>query len=392
MSSTAQAETTWWLPEDVAHVEWWLTGRMQSRLWHLTEPATVADWVFADPVPAPREPAPADIAPAWQKQMNATQLMSWALVGFVIRMAVPEALSTAGEHWHVARFDLGEGPLLRLVVGPLELLCLPEDGGEVRLRLAKLPLEIAAGAGMLDVENDWPEQGIELTDDPTVTFEEDKILLTCPDLSTALGLLLQRPVMAGLRMLGAGLSTKGYSFQRKYRRDYATKAWLAGEIWCAVWAAVQAGSPATHQGFDDPYTPDTVPSRAPEQRSYDGRAYLAGVREHDRLCQVLIGHLARSGLTAGAGLHGVPVDLAWLDGQDRQFIAEVKSTTVGNESEQLRFGLGQVLEYRHRLAMLDVPVTAVLLVSQYRDHAWWGTCDDSDVVLLAEDDLPNWLT
>ncbi|MET8196875.1 hypothetical protein ABZU22_23955 [Micromonospora sp. NPDC005222] len=97
-------------------------------------------------------------------------------------------------------------------------------------------------------------------------------------------------------------------------------------------------------------------------------------------------------MTAGAGLHGVPVDLAWRDGQDRQFIAEVKSTTIGNEIEQLRFGLGQVLEYRHRLAMLDVPVTAVLLVSHYGDHAWWGTCADSDVVLLAEDDLPNWLT
>ncbi|MGC4888082.1 hypothetical protein [Micromonospora sp. DT227] len=390
MTTSAQADTTWWLPEDVAHVEWWLTGRGRSRLWQLTSPATLAEWVFADPVPAEPEPAPASVDPGLPS-LNATQMLSWALVGFVIRMAVPEALSTAGQHWHVARFDLGDGPILRLVVGPLELLSLPEDGGEVWLRLAKLPLELATDAGMLDMDTDWPERGIELRDDPTVTFEEDKVLLTCPDLSAAIGLLLQRPIVASLRMLAAGLSSKGYPFPRKYRRDHATKAWLAGEVWCAVWTAVQAGLPATRQGFDEPYSAPALPARVPKQRSYDGDAYLAGVQEHDRLCKILIGHLRRLGLTAGTRLHGVPVDLAWLDDQGRQFIAEVKSVTTGNATDQLRLGLGQVLEYRHRLALLDVPVTAVLLVSQYGDPAWWGTCDDSDVVLLAEDDLPIWL-
>ncbi|MFI7080329.1 hypothetical protein ACIBO1_23795 [Micromonospora sp. NPDC049903] len=390
MSVSIQANETWWLPEDVAHVEWWLTGRRKSRLWQLTDPATLAEWVFAEPVPAALAPAPAQIAADWRDGLDAKQMFSWALMGFVIRMAVPEALATAGKHWHVARFDLGDGPMLRLTVGPLELLCLREDGGEVWLRLAKLPLELANEAGVLDTENDWPMRGIERPDDSTVTFEDDKVLLRCPDDGKALGLLLRRPIMVSLRMLAAGLSTKNYSFQRKDRRDYATKAWQAGEVLCAVWAAVHAGSPATGQGFDRPYAAPTAPELMPKQRSYDGGAYLAGLREHDRLCQLLIMHLRESGLPSGAGLHGIPVDLAWRDGQGRQFIAEVKSVINGNESEQLRVGLGQVLEYRHRLALLDVQVTAVLLVSRYGDEAWLGACADNDVVLLADGDLPGW--
>ena len=391
MSVTIQADETWWIPEDVAYVEEWLTGSGKSRLWQLTDPATVAEWVFAEPVPAALEPAPTHVKPDWWNELNDSQKLLWALVGFVIRMAVPEALATAGQHWHVARFDLGDGPMLRLTVGPVELLCLPEDGGEVWLRLAKLPLELATEAGVLDIKNDWPKRDIELPDDSTMTFKDDKVLVSCPDVGTALGLLLQRPIMASVRMLAAGLSRKGYSFQRKYRRDYATKAWRAGEVLCAVWAVVQAGSPATGQGFDRPYVAPAAPVVLPKQRSYDGGAYLAGVQEHDRLCQVLITQLQQWGIAAGAGLHGIPVDLAWRDGQGRQFIAEVKSVTIGNEIEQLRVGLGQVLEYRHRLALLDVPVIAVLLVSRYGDPAWRGACAESDVVLLAEDELPAWV-
>lgn len=124
---------------------------------------------------------------------------------------------------------MGDGPLLRLTVGPLKLLCLYEDGEEVRLRLASLPLELATDVGVLNVEEDWLKREIELPDDSTKTFEGEKVLRTCPDVGTALGLLMQRPIMTSLRMLAAGRSTKNFPFQRKYRPKLAAKAWLAAE-------------------------------------------------------------------------------------------------------------------------------------------------------------------
>jgi hypothetical protein len=59
----------------------------------------------------------------------------------------------------------------------------------------------------------------------------------------------------------------------------------------------------------------------------------------------------------------VPVDVAWRDADGRQYIAEVKSVVGANDVDQLRLGLGQVLEYRHRLDALGLSVTAVMLVS-----------------------------
>lgn len=96
MTPESTVSAGWWSDADVDEVEEWLTGRGQSRLWQLTDPATLARWVFADPTPAPLVPAPAVLARDWWKGLDGRQLLSWALVGYVIRMAVPEAVSTAG--------------------------------------------------------------------------------------------------------------------------------------------------------------------------------------------------------------------------------------------------------------------------------------------------------
>lgn len=79
-------------------------------------------------------------------------------------------------------------------------------------------------------------------------------------------------------------------------------------------------------------------------------------------------------------------DLAWAS-DSRLHIAEVKSLTAGNESEQLRRGLGQVLEYRHLLAPRTAArPQAVLLVERKPERAHWpGVCRDVGVELLWPD-------
>ncbi|WP_406045520.1 hypothetical protein OG799_14220 [Micromonospora sp. NBC_00898] len=67
----------------------------------------------------------------------------------------------------------------------------------------------------------------------------------------------------------------------------------------------------------------------------------------------------------------------------------MKSVVAGNEVEQLRLGLGQVLEYRYRLAAHGVSATPVLL-TQCTDPAWLAICADSGVLLLAGDEEPTW--
>jgi len=56
-------------------------------------------------------------------------------------------------------------------------------------------------------------------------------------------------------------------------------------------------------------------------------------------------------------------DLAWVaDGV--LHVCEIKSLTPENETAQLRLALGQVLEYRHRLAERGISVIAVIAVER----------------------------
>ncbi|MFC0505720.1 hypothetical protein [Micromonospora costi] len=377
--------TAWWSADDVEELTEILAAR-RSRLWQLTQPGDVSAWVFADPEPAPLDPPPAGVDGDWDDGLDEPQRAAWALAGWMARMTVPEAASTAGRHWLLSRVNDGHGPLLRLTVGVLETFGAYESGEEVWLRVAGAPIGLAMDIGAVNLE-EWGRRGIELLEDRTKTLAEEKMLLTCPDIDTALWLLRQPPVMAAARMLNAWVAAGPFSFEGRYRAEVVGRAWRAAETLLAGAAPVEIGG---GRGFDREYVAPAAPADPPAQRSFDADAYRAGVREHDRLCRALINHLIAEGVRVGAGLHGVPVDLAWRDADGRQFIAEVKSVAEVSEVEQLRLGLGQVLEYRHRLAARGIDATPVLVVSRCTDQAWQAICGDNHVILLDGDGTADW--
>jgi hypothetical protein len=107
-----------------------------------------------------------------------------------------------------------------------------------------------------------------------------------------------------------------------------------------------------------------------------------GTRSHARLQNALAAEVAASGLKPlSPSAADPPFDLAWRDGADFH-IAEVKSTTGTNEEHQLRFGLGQLLRYRHALSTRGATVHATLYVErQPADPQWSELCRSLGVAL-----------
>lgn len=79
-------------------------------------------------------------------------------------------------------------------------------------------------------------------------------------------------------------------------------------------------------------------------------------------------------------------DLAWvIDGA--VVVAEVKSLSGTDQTQQLRLGLGQVLHYRHQLSELHGTVLAVLAVEFQLGSPWVELCRDVGVLLTWP---PDW--
>ncbi len=75
-------------------------------------------------------------------------------------------------------------------------------------------------------------------------------------------------------------------------------------------------------------------------------------------------------------------DLAWKH-HGEITVVEAKSLTHANEAGQIRLGLGQVLDYQHRLEQHGYSVTAVLAVEREpADPTWAALCRRHDVKLV----------
>lgn len=75
-------------------------------------------------------------------------------------------------------------------------------------------------------------------------------------------------------------------------------------------------------------------------------------------------------------------DLAWDDGATFN-VAEVKSLTPGNETGQLRLGLGQVLHYATLLGTNGRSIRPVLAIERApTDQRWIGLCAAHGVALV----------
>jgi Mrr N-terminal domain len=106
--------------------------------------------------------------------------------------------------------------------------------------------------------------------------------------------------------------------------------------------------------------------------------------EHRKLQNELAVLAKRAGFVVHSPNEGDPVDfdLAWTSG-DGHTLIEVKtlSNTVG-DAKQIRLGIGQVLDYQHRLRAAGVMTRAVLVVDrQPTDMHWVELCTGHGILI-----------
>jgi hypothetical protein len=122
----------------------------------------------------------------------------------------------------------------------------------------------------------------------------------------------------------------------------------------------------------------------------DPDAVDRGLRGHaetqERLAEFARAH-GLEPLSPGAG--DPNFDLAWKTA-DRITVVEVKSLTGANESGQIRLGLGQVLDYQHRLDRSGADVQPVLAVEcQPIDTRWKELAERHGVHLVWPETFPT---
>jgi hypothetical protein len=366
--------------------------RPRSRFWSLSSPHRLAEWIEGDlDHLAPASDLPG-AGPESVTDSDDDPLRPFALsvIGGFIRSGVPSAGPTAGEHWLVTQFGSPGKRLARLTVGMSEVMIVAwgDDYAEFTFRVARSPIDRAIAAGDL-TDVDFTKRGIWYGPDGLRIQSEDALRIRCPHPEAAFWLLDQPAVVEAARLMTARLCVDG---RFPYRKDYRPE--LAAECWALVDHADMIIPPDTEPrhdelAFDRPYSGASAVSDYPDTQSIDAAAHERARLEHDRLCRLLIAHLRAAGIESGERT-GVPVDLAWTSLEDRTMIAEVKSSLGGHDRTQLRLGLGQVLEYRHRLSAEGVLADAVLLVSTVRDPVWYAICADANVLLLAADREYDW--
>jgi hypothetical protein len=98
-----------------------------------------------------------------------------------------------------------------------------------------------------------------------------------------------------------------------------------------------------------------------------------GLRAHHRLQNRLSDLVKAAGYTPMEPESPIDpaFDLAWFV-EDTLFVVEVKSCTQGNQTQQLRLGIGQVLDYEDTLLAHGHSVQPVLYLEQQPAHPRWS--------------------
>jgi hypothetical protein len=141
----------------------------------------------------------------------------------------------------------------------------------------------------------------------------------------------------------------------------------------------------TGAGFSTSYREANEDNRSAPARPAigDPDAIDRASNAHSRLQNLLAHHMENQGATIHSpGAIDPQFDVAWE--QDGQLtIAEVKSTTLTNETTQLRLGLGQVLEYQDIAERGGRAAKAILVVEREpAARKWVDLCARHGVTLL----------
>jgi hypothetical protein len=104
---------------------------------------------------------------------------------------------------------------------------------------------------------------------------------------------------------------------------------------------------------------------------------------HAKTQNALRDFLVARGAKVWSRLPGEPdFDLAW-DRRGTVWVGEVKSLNSTNESQQLRLGLGQVLDYQDLMLVGYAKVRAALIVSSPpKERRWVDVCERHGVTLV----------
>lgn len=110
-----------------------------------------------------------------------------------------------------------------------------------------------------------------------------------------------------------------------------------------------------------------------------------GTKAHEATLTALIRRLGARGIEVCGPARNAPLfDAGWVC-DDEVFIAEVKSLSETNEDQQIRLGIGQILDYAHQLQHLDAShkIRPVLVLERQPTGARWrGVADSSGILLI----------
>lgn len=119
--------------------------------------------------------------------------------------------------------------------------------------------------------------------------------------------------------------------------------------------------------------------------SRDPDAVDRGLRAHSATQDALAQHLKSIGCMPLSPFDSdCNFDLAWNSQDDSSSVAEIKSLTLANEISQVRHGLGQVLDYGHRLRSRGFSPRLYLVLEKrpLKSFHWSGLCASQGVTLV----------
>ncbi|MER5668826.1 hypothetical protein [Streptomyces mirabilis] len=107
-----------------------------------------------------------------------------------------------------------------------------------------------------------------------------------------------------------------------------------------------------------------------------------GTEAHEATVAALIDYLAREQVEARGHARNAPrFDAGWSRG-DEVFIAEVKSLTGTSEDQQIRLGIGQILDYAHQLQPTHGRINPVLVLERQPMNPRWISLAEANGIRL----------
>jgi len=128
--------------------------------------------------------------------------------------------------------------------------------------------------------------------------------------------------------------------------------------------------------------PGRGPATPPSELRWDLDGLERGTQRHEATRKALADFISANGGEPREPGKAAPFDLGWRDRDGTIWIAEVKSLARTSEAQQLRLGLGQVLDYRQAIATPEMLIRAALVIEQEpSDLRWVEVCAAVGVVL-----------